>query len=183
MNAALKKGPLSGVTVIEVGNFIAGPYCGTLLGYYGANVIKIEPLGSGDQIRSFRDVDETGNSWWWYSLSRNKKSVALDLKQPEAREIVKNLCSKADVLVENFKPKKMESWGLGPDDLKKVNDDLIYTRISGYGQYGPYAHRPGFASACEAMGGFRYVNGFEDRPSVRPNLSIGDTLAGMNVSL
>mmetsp|Transcript_4453 Transcript_4453/g.7836 ORF Transcript_4453/g.7836 Transcript_4453/m.7836 type:complete len:460 (+) Transcript_4453:126-1505(+) len=177
-----QKGPLHGVRVIEVGNFIAGPHCGTILGYYGAEVIKIEPPG-GDQIRVFRDVDETGTSWWWRSIGRNKKSIVLDMKKPGAQEIVRDLCENADVLLENFRPGKMEEWGLGPDVMAALNDKLIYTRVSGYGQTGPYAPRPGFASACEAMGGFRHVNGFTDRPSVRPNLSMGDTLAGINAAL
>ena len=175
-------GPLDGVRVVEVGNFIAGPYCGTMLGYFGAEVIKVEPPG-GDQIRQFRDVDSTGTSWWWRGASRNKKSVCLDLKKPGAQAMVRDLVSKSDVIVENFKPGKMEEWGLGPDDLKTINSELVYSRISGYGQTGPYSRRPGFASACEAMGGIRYVNGFEDRPSVRPNLSLGDTLAGIHAAL
>jgi len=152
-----------------------------LLGYYGAEVIKVEPPG-GDQIRTFRNVDENGTGWWWRSIGRNKKSIVLDLKKEGAQKIVLDLCKNADVLLENFRPGKLESWNLGPEDVKLVNKDIVYTRVSGYGQTGPYAPRPGFASACEAMGGFRYVNGFPDRPSVRPNLSIGDTLAGMNAA-
>jgi len=167
-------GPLKGLRVIEVGNFIAGPFCGTLLGYYGAEIIKVEPKG-GDQVRTFRDVDATGTGWWWRSIGRNKKSISLDLKKEGAQQIVRDLCKDADVLLENFRPGKMESWNLGPEDM--TNKELVYTRVSGYGQTGPYAPRPGFASACEAMGGLRYVNGFPDRPSVRPNLSLGDTLA------
>ena len=175
-------GPLDGVRVLELGNFIAGPYCGTMLGYFGAEVIKVEPPG-GDQIRQFRDVDSTGTSWWWRGLSRNKKSICLDMKKEGAQAMVRDLAAKSDVLIENFKPGKMEQWGVGPEDLSLVNSELIYSRISGYGQTGPYSPRPGFASACEAMGGIRYVNGFPDRPSVRPNLSIGDTLAGIHAAL
>jgi crotonobetainyl-CoA:carnitine CoA-transferase CaiB-like acyl-CoA transferase len=179
---ARRVGPLSGVRVVEVGNFIAGPYAGTVLGYYGAEVIKVEPPG-GDQVRAFRNVDPTGTSWWWRSIGRNKKSLVMDLKRPGAQAAVRELCVSADVLLENFRPGKMEEWNLGPDVIAGLNPGLVYTRVSGYGQDGPYAPRPGFASACEAMGGFRYVNGFEDRPSVRPNLSLGDTLAGINAAL
>mmetsp|Transcript_9438 Transcript_9438/g.15425 ORF Transcript_9438/g.15425 Transcript_9438/m.15425 type:complete len:440 (+) Transcript_9438:31-1350(+) len=175
-------GPLAGVKVVEVGNFIAGPHCATILAYYGAQVIKVEPPG-GDQIRKFRDVDENGVSWWWRSIGRNKKSIVLDLKKAGAQDIVRDLCLDADVLLENFRPGKMEAWGLGPDDIRSLKPDIVYTRVSGYGQHGPYHKRPGFASACEAMGGFRYVNGFPDRESVRPNLSMGDTLAGVNAAL
>ncbi|CAK9029346.1 Succinyl-CoA--D-citramalate CoA-transferase, partial [Durusdinium trenchii] len=181
------RGPLHGVTVVEVGNFIAGPHAATILGYYGAQVYKIEAPG-GDQLRVFRNVDETGTSWWWRSLGRNKKSIEIDLKKPGAQQVVRDLCAQADVLLENFRPGKMESWGLGPDDIEKVNKDIIYTRVSGYGQTGPYASRPGFASACEAMGGLRYVNGpapveGKQGRSIRPNLSLGDTLAGINAAL
>lgn len=175
------QGPLAGVRIIEVGNFIAGPQAGTILAYYGAECIKIEPPG-GDQVRKFRNVDKTGTSWWWRSIGRNKKSIELDLKKPGAQQLVRDLCKDADVLLENFRPGKMEEWNLGPEDIAKVND-LVYTRVSGYGQTGPYSRRPGFASSCEAMGGFRYVNGFPDRPSVRPNLSLGDTLAGIHGAL
>jgi len=181
-SANTNDGPLSGVKVVEVGNFIAGPHCGTILGYYGAQVIKVEPPG-GDQIRQFRDVDKTGTSWWWYSIGRNKKSIQLNMKMKGAQEIIKDLVKDADVLTENFRPGKMEEWGLGPDTIEAINEGIVYTRVSGYGQTGPYAPRPGFASSCEAMGGFRHVNGFPDRPSARPNLSLGDTLAGINAAL
>ena len=149
-------------------------------------MIKIEPFndGQGDQLRKFRDVDASGTSWWWYSLGRNKRSAVVDLHKAEGKDIVRKLATTwADVLVENFKPGTMEKWGLGSADLHRANPDLIYTAVSGYGRTGPYASRPGFASACEAMGGFRYVNGFPDRPSVRQNLSMGDTLAGQSAAL
>jgi crotonobetainyl-CoA:carnitine CoA-transferase CaiB-like acyl-CoA transferase len=149
-----------------------------VLGYFGAEVIKIEPLG-GDPLRTWR-VMRDGTSLWWYSLARNKKSVAIDLQTEAGRELVRKLVMQCDVLIENFKPGTMEKWGLGPDELKALRPDLIYTRVSGYGQTGPYAAKPGFASVCEAVGGLRYVNGFPDRPPVRPNLSLGDSLAGMH---
>ena len=149
-------------------------------------MIKIEPQngGQGDQLRQFRDVDSTKTSWWWYSLGRNKKSAVVDLHKEKGRDIAKRLATSwADVLVENFKPGTMEKWGIGSGTLHELNPDLIYTAVSGYGRTGPYSRRPGFASACEAMGGFRSVNGFPDRPSVRPNLSMGDTLAGQSAAL
>jgi len=190
-SASTKPGPLAGIRVLEVGQFIAGPYASTLLGWYGAEVIKIEPLGAGDQIRQFRDVDSAGQSWWSYSINRNKRSVAMDLRKPEARVLVKKLATEwADVLLENFRPGQMDKWGLGSDELAALNPDLVYTSVTGYGRTGPYASRPGFASVCEAMGGFRYVNGFPapnggggPERAVRPNLSMGDTLAGINGAL
>lgn len=172
--------PLDGITVIELGQLIAGPFAGQMLAWYGADVIKIESPGRGDPLRSWRALDDSGTSYWWYSMGRNKRSVAVDLNQQDGRALIRDLLRRADVVIENFRPGKMESWGLGPDDLKPLNPDLVYTRVSGYGQSGPYASRPGFASACEALGGFRHVNGFADRPPVRPNLSLGDTLAGMH---
>ena len=151
---------------------------GSVLGYFGAEVIKIEPL-NGDPLRNWR-VLRDGTSLWWYSLGRNKKSVALDLQTDVGRDLVRKLAAQSDVLIENFKPGTMEKWGLGPTELKALRPDLIYTRVSGYGQTGPYASKPGFASVCEAIGGLRYVNGFADRPPVRPNLSLGDSLAGLH---
>lgn len=174
--------PLDGLRVIEVGQLLAGPFAATILGYYGAEVIKVEPPHEGDPIRRWR-VLKNDVSLWWHSLARNKKCVTLDLKQPKGRELLRALVAKSDVLIENFRPGTMEKWGLGPADLKAINPGLIYTRISGYGQTGPYAPRPGFASVCEGFGGFRYVNGFPGQPPVRPNLSIGDTLAGIHAAL
>ena len=170
--------PLAGVRVLELGQLLAGPFAGCVLGYFGAEVIKIEPLG-GDPLRNWR-VLRDGTSLWWYSLARNKKSVAVDLQSSTGRDIVRKLATQSDVLIENFKPGTMEKWELGPSDLKALRPDLIYTRVSGYGQTGPYASKPGFASVCEAIGGLRYVNGFADRPPVRPNLSLGDSLAGLH---
>lgn len=170
--------PLDGIRVLELGQMLAGPFAGCMLGYFGAEVIKVEPPG-GDPIRTWR-VRRDGTSLWWHSLARNKQSIVIDLQTEGGRELVKSLAVKCDVLIENFRPGTMEKWGLGPDELKKLNPDLIYTRVSGYGQTGPYASKPGFASVCEAVGGFRYVNGFADRPPARPNLSLGDTLAGVH---
>ncbi|MDX1488455.1 MAG: CaiB/BaiF CoA-transferase family protein, partial [Acidiferrobacterales bacterium] len=144
---------------------------------------KVEPPGTGDPLRVWRVLDEHGTSWWWYSLGRNKKSVTLDLRSIEGRKLARRLAEKSDVLIENFRPGTMEKWDLGPDVLKAANPGLIYARISGYGQDGPYAARPGFASVCEGIGGFRYLNGFPDRPPVRANLSLGDTLAGLHAAL
>lgn len=173
--------PLEGIRVIEIGQLLAGPFAGCMLAYFGAEVIKIEPP-EGDPIRGWRVLDE-GTSLWWRSLGRNKKSITLDLKQAEAQAIAKQLMEKADVVIENFRPGVVESWGLGPEDIKAVNPSVVYARISGYGQTGPYAKKPGFASVCEGMSGFRYVNGFPDQAPVRPNLSIGDTIAGIHAAL
>jgi len=174
--------PLDGLRVIEVGQLLAGPFAGTILGYFGAEVIKVEPPGSGDPIRRWRKL-KNGQSLWWSSLARNKKCVTIDLKSDRGRELMRNLVDTADVIVENFKPGTMEKWGLGPEQFKQSNPGLIYARISGYGQTGPSAPKPGFASVCEGFGGFRYVNGFPGQPPVRPNLSIGDTLAGIHAAL
>ena len=177
-SSSAPQAPLAGVRVLELGQLIAGPFAGSVLGYFGAEVIKIEPL-NGDPLRNWR-VLRDGTSLWWYSLGRNKKSVALDLQTDVGRDLVRKLAAQSDVLIENFKPGTMEKWGLGPTELKALRPDLIYTRVSGYGQTGPYASKPGFASVCEAIGGLRYVNGFADRPPVRPNLSLGDSLAGLH---
>jgi len=174
--------PLEGVRVLEVGQLIAGPFTGSVLAYFGAEVIKVEPPGKGDPIRQWRVVRD-GSSLWWHSVGRNKKCVTIDLKKPAGRELVKQLATQSDVLVENFRPGTMEAWGLGPDDIKALNADLIYARISGYGQTGPYANKSGFASVCEGISGFRYVNGFPGQVPVRPNLSIGDTIAALHAVL
>jgi crotonobetainyl-CoA:carnitine CoA-transferase CaiB-like acyl-CoA transferase len=173
--------PLDGIRVIEVGQLLAGPFAGCMLGYFGAEVIKIEPP-EGDPIRGWRVVDN-GTSLWWRSLGRNKKSISLDLKKTEGQAIARRLIDTADVVIENFRPGVMESWGLGPATVKATNPGLVYARISGYGQTGPYANKPGFASVCEGISGFRYVNGFPGEAPVRPNLSIGDTIAGLHAAL
>lgn len=172
--------PLDGIRILEMGQLIAGPFATSVLGYFGAEIIKIEPPKGGDPLRVWRVLDDEGTSYWWRAMARNKKSVTLDLRTDEGRAIAKQIALKADVLVENFLPGRMEEWGLGPDDLKKENPKIVYARVSGYGQTGPYATKPGYASVCEGFGGFRYVNGFPDRPSVRPNLSLGDTLASLH---
>jgi len=176
-----KARPLDGIRVIEVGQLLAGPFAGCMLAYFGAEVIKIEPP-EGDPIRNWRVV-ENGTSLWWRSLGRNKKSVTLDLKKVEGQKIARQLIDSADVVIENFRPGVMEGWGLGPEKIKQTNPKCVYARISGYGQTGPYANKPGFASVCEGMSGFRYVNGFADQAPVRPNLSIGDTIAGIHAAL
>lgn len=172
--------PLHGVRVVEMGQLIAGPFAASMLAYFGAEVIKIEPPVTGDPLRGWRKLDEDGTSYWWRSIGRNKQSVTLDLRCDEGRELAAKLIRDCDVLIENFRPGTMEKWGLGPEEFQADNPALVYTRVSGYGQTGPKANKPGFASVCEAYGGFRYVNGFADRPPVRPNLSMGDTLAGLH---
>ncbi|MCF7980997.1 MAG: CoA transferase [Pseudomonadales bacterium] len=174
--------PLSGIRVIELGQLLAGPFTGCMLGYFGAEVIKIEPPKGGDPIRGWR-VLRDNTSLWWRSLARNKKCITLDLNAERGSALAKQLINTADVVIENFRPGVMEKWGLGPKAFEQSNPGLIYTRISGYGQTGPYAKKAGFASVCEGISGFRYVNGFPDEPPVRPNLSIGDTIAGIHAAL
>lgn len=175
--------PLDGIRVLEVGQLLAGPFAGSILAYYGAEVIKVEPPGDGDPLRQWRILDENGTSFWWRSLGRNKKCVTADLRSDEGRDLVGRLARRCDVLIENFRPGVMEKWGLGPADLWRHNPGLVYARISGYGQDGPYAAKPGFASVCEAIGGLRYVNGEPGERPMRPNLSLGDTIAGLHTAL
>ena len=175
--------PLRGIRVIEVGQLLAGPFAGTLLAYFGAEVIKVEPPGEGDPIRGWRLLDNDGTSFWWRSLGRNKKSLTLNLRSPEGRKVLGQLLDDADVLIENFKPGTMEKWGLGPEAVKATNPGLIYTRISGYGQTGPYSSKPGYASVTEAYSGFRFINGFDGEVPVRPNLSLGDSVAGLHAAM
>jgi crotonobetainyl-CoA:carnitine CoA-transferase CaiB-like acyl-CoA transferase len=170
--------PLQGLRVIELGQLLAGPFAGCMLGYFGAEVIKIEPPG-GDPIRNWRELKD-GTSLWWRSLARNKKCISVDLKTEEGRDLVRQLLLTADIVIENFRPGVMEKWGLGPESLRQEHPRLIYARISGYGQTGPYAKKPGFASACEAISGFRYLNGYPHEVPVRPNLSLGDTVSGLH---
>lgn len=173
---------MDGIRVIEVGQLLAGPFAGGLLAYYGAEVIKVEPPGDGDPLRHWRVLDEDGTSFWWRSLGRNKKCITANLRTDEGRNLVRRLVEKSDVLIENFRPGRMEKWGLGPEDFADSNPGLIYARISGYGQDGPYAPKPGFASVCEGMGGIRYVNGLPGERPMRMNLSIGDSLAGLHTA-
>ncbi|WP_025917385.1 CaiB/BaiF CoA-transferase family protein [Herminiimonas sp. CN] len=169
---------LQGVKVIELGALIAGPYAASLLGQFGAEVIKIESPTDGDPLRNWRKLHE-GTSLWWYSQSRNKKSLTLNLKSEEGQQIVRELVRDADIVIENFRPGTLEGWGLGWDDLARINPNLIMVRVSGYGQDGPYSQRPGFAAIAESMGGLRNLIGFPDRPPVRTGVSIGDTLASL----
>ena len=179
MSAPDNTRPLEGIRVLEMGQLIAGPFASCMLGYFGAEVIKIEPPGRGDSLRNWR-VLKDGTSLWWQSMGRNKKCITLNLRKQEGRDIAGRLAEGADVLIENFRPGVMEEWGLSPAALKARNPGLIYTRVSGYGQTGPLATRPGFASVCEGFGGFRHINGFPGEAPVRPNLSIGDTLAALH---
>jgi formyl-CoA transferase len=172
-------GPLDGIRVLELGALIAGPFCAKTLGDFGAEVIKIEPPGEGDALRKWRRM-RNGVSLWWHVQSRNKKSVTCDLRRPEGQEIARRLARRADIVIENFRPGALEKWNLGWEALSRDNPKLILVRISGYGQSGPYRERPGFAAIAEALGGLRYITGFPDRPPVRPNLSIGDTLAALH---
>jgi crotonobetainyl-CoA:carnitine CoA-transferase CaiB-like acyl-CoA transferase len=174
--------PLEGVRVLEMGQLLAGPFAAALLGWFGAEVIKIEPPGQGDPLRTWRKV-HNGTSLWWYTLGRNKKCITLNLKDPRGQEIVKQLVGKIDVVLENFKPGTLEKWGLGYEELKRLNPRVIMACVSGYGQTGPYSSRPGYANVAEGFSGMRYVTGYPDRPPVRPNLSLGDTLAGLHAAL
>ncbi len=171
--------PLDGIRVLEMGQLIAGPFAGCMLGYFGADVIKIEPPGRGDGLRNWR-VLKNGTSLWWRAMGRNKKCITLDLRKEEGRAIAVRLAERSDVLIENFRPGTMEQWGLAPAELEKRNPDLVYARVSGYGQSGPLASRPGVASVCEGFGGFRHINGYPGQTPVRPNLSMGDTLAALH---
>ncbi|MDH2432894.1 CaiB/BaiF CoA-transferase family protein [Pokkaliibacter sp. MBI-7] len=170
--------PLQGVKVIELGTLIAGPYAAAVLAQFGAEVIKIESPKGGDPLRTWRKMHKD-TSLWWYSQSRNKKSITLNLKSAEGQQIVRDLVQEADIVIENFRPGCLEEWGLGWEQLSALNPALIMVRISGYGQSGPYKDRPGFAAIAESMAGMRYVTGYPDRPPVRVGVSIGDTLASL----
>lgn len=178
-NVPPPQGPLVGVRVLELGVILAGPYVARQLGDFGAEVIKVEAPGHGDTLRDWGAHRADGRALWWPFQSRNKKLITLDLRQPRGQEIARELAACCDVLVENFKPGTLERWGLAPDVLHDRNPGLIVCRVSGYGQTGPLAHRPGYASAGEAAGGIRYLNGFPDQPPPRMGLSMGDTLAAL----
>ena len=180
--AGKNTGPLAGVKVLELGQLIAAPFATAFLAWFGAEVIKVEPPGTGDPLRTWRVV-HNGTSLWWHLMARNKKCVTLDLRRSEGQKIARDLARRVDVVVENFRPGTLEKWGLGYKELKRENRGLILARISGYGQTGPYAERPGFAAVAEAFGGLRYVTGEPDRPPVRPNLSLGDSVAGLHTAL
>lgn len=171
--------PLDGIKVLELGQLIAGPFTTKILAEFGAEVIKIEPPLSGDPLRKWRLLHE-GTSVWWASQSRNKKSVTVNLRSPEGQGIIRRLVKEVDILVENFRPGALESWGLDEDTLKSINPALIMVRISGYGQTGPYRNRPGFGVVGEAMAGFRHLSGEPGRPPVRVGISIGDSLAALH---
>ena len=192
-DAATRHGPLSGVRVLELGQLIAGPFAARMLGDFGADVIKVEPpsrkdgsgqqVDGGDPLRKWRLLHPDnleGTSLWWSVQARNKRSVTVDLRSPQGQDIVRELAAKADIVIENFRPGALEKWGLGFEELRARNRGLILVRLSGYGQDGPYRDRPGFGSIAEAMGGVRYVTGFPDRPPVRMNLSIGDSIAALH---
>ncbi|MFM2406821.1 MAG: hypothetical protein RL223_4701 [Pseudomonadota bacterium] len=170
---------LAGLKVLELGQLIAGPFAAKTLADFGADVIKIEVPHSGDPLRKWRLLKD-GTSIWWQVQSRNKRSVALDLRQPEGQAIVRQLATEADVLIENFRPGAMEGWGLDPDQLLTLNPRLIVLRISGYGQTGPYRGRPGFGVVAEAMGGLRHLTAEPGRVPVRVGVSLGDTLAALH---
>ncbi|WP_138378888.1 CaiB/BaiF CoA transferase family protein [Luteithermobacter gelatinilyticus] len=170
-------GPLKGIRVIEMGQLLAGPFCGQIMGDFGAEVIKVEQPGTGDPMREWGREKPHGLSLWWPVIARNKKSITLNLRTEEGQQIVRDLVAKSDILIENFRPGTMEKWGLGYEDLKKVNPGLIMVRVSGFGQNGPYSSRPGYGAIGEAMGGLRYVVGDPSSPPSRMGISIGDELA------
>jgi len=172
--------PLTGIRVIEFGQLLAGPYVGTLLGDFGAEVIKVEAPGDGDPMRDWGRLRHNDHSLWWSVLARNKRSVALDLRTEEGQEIAGRLCQSADVVLENFRPGTMERWGIGPEAVHAVNPRAVYARVSGYGQTGRYRDRPGFASAGEAVAGLRYINGYPGQAPPRSGISLGDTLAAQS---
>ena len=169
---------LAGLKVVELGTLIAGPYCARLLAEFGAEVVKVETPGEGDPLRKWRKLHD-GNSLWWYAQARNKKSVAINLKEADGQAIVRRLAEQADIVVENFRPGTLEKWNLGYDRLAAANPGLVMVRLSGFGQSGPYRDQPGFGAIGESMGGMRYITGYPDRAPVRVGISIGDSLAAM----
>ena len=175
--------PLGDIRVVEMGQLLAGPFCGQLLGDFGAEVVKVEPPGAGDPMRAWGREKPHGKSLWWPILARNKKSVTLNLREPRGQELARRLAARADVLVENFRPGTLERWGMSPAELWVGNPALVITRVTGYGQTGPYAARAGFGSIGEAMGGIRYVTGDPGHPPSRAGISLGDELAGTFAAL
>ncbi|TCC66037.1 CoA transferase [Kribbella pittospori] len=169
--------PLDDVRVVELGQLLAGPFCGQLLGDFGAEVIKVEDPGRGDPMRQWGRERPYGKSLWWPVVARNKLSVTADLRSEDGQDLVRRLIATSDVLIENFRPGTLERWGLGPEQLWELNPGLIVTRVSGFGQTGPYAERAGYGSIGEAMGGIRYVTGDPDRAPSRAGISLGDSLA------
>ncbi|MBU8690821.1 CaiB/BaiF CoA transferase family protein [Priestia megaterium] len=170
--------PLDGIKVLELGNFVAAPFAGKIFAEFGAEVIKVEDPKSGDSLRNWR-IMHGDTSLWWYVHARNKKSITLNLREQDGQEAVRELVKEADVVIENFRPGTLEKWRIGYEDLKIINPSIIMTRISGYGQTGPYRNKVGFGSIAESMGGIRYLTGFPDRPPVRVGLAVGDSVAGL----
>jgi formyl-CoA transferase len=177
------QGPLADLVVIEMGTLIAGPFCGQILGDFGAEVIKIEDPRTGDPMRQWGRSLPKGLSPWWPVIGRNKKSVGLDLRTPEGQALARKLILGADIVIENFRPGALEKWGLGYEGLAAENPGLIMARVSGFGQTGPYSQRPGYGLIGEAMGGLRYVTGDADRPPARAGISIGDSLAALHAAM
>ena len=178
-DAKASKLPLAGLRVLELGQLIAGPFCARVLADFGASVLKVEAPDGGDPLRNWR-VLKDGNSIWWESQSRNKRSIAIDLRQSEGQALVRELVRDCDVLIENFRPGQLEQWGLSYERLSENHPGLIMLRISGYGQTGPYKDRPGFGVIGEAMGGLRYLSGEPGQIPVRVGVSIGDSLAALH---
>lgn len=173
-----KKKPLEGITILELGNLVAAPFAGKIFSEFGAEVIKVEEPTQGDPLRNWR-VMHSESSIWWYVQARNKKSITVNMREEEGQEIIKKLVEKVDVVLENFKPGTLEKWGLGLEELQKINPSIIMTRVSGYGQTGPYKEKPGFGSVAEAIGGLRYLTGYPDLPPVRVGIAVGDLVAGL----
>jgi len=173
-----KKKPLEGVKILELGNLVAAPFAGKLFAEFGAEVIKVEEPTKGDPLRNWR-VMHNDTSVWWYVQSRNKKSITVNLRDEQGQKIIKQLVQKVDVVLENFKPGTLEKWGLGLEELREINPSIIMTRVSGYGQTGPYREKPGFGSVAEAIGGLRYITGYPDLAPVRVGIAIGDLTAGL----
>ncbi|MCU9612647.1 CoA transferase [Caldibacillus lycopersici] len=173
-----KKMPLEGLRVLELGNFVAAPFTGKILAEFGAEVIKVEDPSKGDPLRSWRkQIKDT--SLWWYVQGRNKKSITVNLREPQGQSIIKRLIPQMDVVLENFKPGVLERWGLGYEELKMINPSIVMTRISGYGQTGPYRDKAGFGSVAESIGGLRNLTGYPDRPPTRVGIAIGDLVSGL----
>ena len=175
--------PLADVRVVELGQLLAGPFCGQLLGDFGAEVIKVEDPAGGDPMRQWGREKPHGRSLWWPVVARNKKSITCNLRVPDGQDVVRRLIAESDVLLENFRPGTLERWGLGPEQLWEINPRLIITRVTGFGQDGPYAPRAGFGAIGEAMGGIRYVTGDPDKPPSRSGVSLGDELAAIFATL
>ncbi|MGB1699901.1 MAG: CaiB/BaiF CoA transferase family protein, partial [Nannocystaceae bacterium] len=182
-DGAPPKGPLAGMRVLEMGQLIAGPFCGAMLAGFGAEVFKVEPPGQGDPLRNWRLLHE-GTSVWWRQMARNKKSVVVDLRREEGQALIRDCVARrgVDVIIENFRPGRMAAWGLGYEELRALNPSLIMASVSGWGQDGPRARLPGFANVAESVAGLRYLTGEPDRPPVRSSVSLGDSIAGLHAA-